>query len=185
MILAAVAVAALSVLVSALCHLVFLDVTPPDPSQGGGAAELRGYKAQIMADGKRLAILADIVNAHGARLDMLEKPRVEATAPAAQPLAGGARALARVELRSSPPGAAVFRGRKRIASTPATISLELPADLVVTRSGYRPSRVRATQPGEIEVRLVRRRSQSKAAAEIADKPAGVTAPDPAQARPAP
>jgi hypothetical protein len=59
-----------------------------------------------------------------------------------------------VEVRSAPPGAAVIVARKRVGVTPATIALDAPASILVTRAGYRASRVRAERAGSIDVRLV-------------------------------
>ena len=59
-----------------------------------------------------------------------------------------------VEVRSTPAGASVVIGGKRVGVTPATLALELPASIVVSRAGYRPSRLRAERAGRINVRLV-------------------------------
>jgi hypothetical protein len=59
-----------------------------------------------------------------------------------------------VEIRSAPSGAEVVLAGKRIAVTPATLALDAPASLVVTRAGYRPRRIRAERAGAIDVRLV-------------------------------
>jgi len=68
---------------------------------------------------------------------------------------GGATddAIAQVEVRSSPPGAAIIVAGKRIGTTPATVPLALPASLTILRSGYRPLRMRAQHAGPIDVRL--------------------------------
>jgi len=76
-----------------------------------------------------------------------------------------------VEVRSAPAGAKVIIDGKRVGVTPATIELAAPASIVVTRSGYRPSRVRAERAGPIDVRLVpvrRTRPQRRAAGETLD-----------------
>ena len=59
-----------------------------------------------------------------------------------------------VEIRSAPAGARVLLGGKRVGVTPATVALEAPASLVVTRAGYQPQRIRADRAGAIEVHLV-------------------------------
>jgi serine/threonine-protein kinase len=59
-----------------------------------------------------------------------------------------------VEIRSAPSGAQVVLAGKRIAVTPATVALDAPAALLVTRAGYRPERIRAERAGAIDVRLV-------------------------------
>jgi hypothetical protein len=59
-----------------------------------------------------------------------------------------------VEVRSAPAGATVTVDGKRVGVTPATLALEVPASILVTRAGYRPSRVRAERAGPIDVRLV-------------------------------
>ncbi|HMG56679.1 MAG TPA: PEGA domain-containing protein, partial [Kofleriaceae bacterium] len=53
----------------------------------------------------------------------------------------------------TPTGASIMVGGKRVGTTPATISVALPAAILVTRSGYRPSRVRAVRAGPVDVRL--------------------------------
>jgi hypothetical protein len=76
-----------------------------------------------------------------------------------------------VEVRSAPAGAKVIVDGKRVGVTPATIELAAPASIVVTRSGYRPSRIRAERAGPIDVRLVpvrRTRPQRRAAGETLD-----------------
>jgi len=76
-----------------------------------------------------------------------------------------------VEVRSAPPGAQVLVRGKRVGITPATIALDGPASIVVTRAGYRPSRVRAERAGEIDVRLTpahRPPSRGPAAGETLD-----------------
>jgi serine/threonine-protein kinase len=59
-----------------------------------------------------------------------------------------------IEIRSAPPGAQVVLAGKRIGVTPATVALDAPAALLVTRAGYRPERIRAERAGAIDVRLV-------------------------------
>ena len=59
-----------------------------------------------------------------------------------------------VVVRSAPSGAHVIVRGKRVGVTPATIALDAPASILVTRAGYRPSRVRAEHGGPIDVRLV-------------------------------
>jgi hypothetical protein len=68
--------------------------------------------------------------------------------------AGPAPAAFTVVVRSAPPGAHVIIRGKRVGVTPATLALEAPASILVTRTGYRPSRVRAERGGPIDVRLV-------------------------------
>jgi eukaryotic-like serine/threonine-protein kinase len=59
-----------------------------------------------------------------------------------------------VEVRSAPAGASVVVDGKRVGVTPATIALVRPGSILVTRAGYRPTRVRAERAGPITVRLV-------------------------------
>jgi hypothetical protein len=59
-----------------------------------------------------------------------------------------------IEVRSAPAGASIVVGGKRVGTTPATVAVALPASIVVTRAGYRPSRLFAERPGPIDVRLV-------------------------------
>ena len=59
-----------------------------------------------------------------------------------------------VEVRSAPSGAHVVVAGKRVGVTPATIALDAPASITVSRAGYRSQRVRAERPGPIDVRLV-------------------------------
>jgi hypothetical protein len=76
-----------------------------------------------------------------------------------------------VVVRSAPAGASVIVRGKRVGVTPATLALELPASILVTRSGYRSSRVRAERAGPIDVRLVparRARPNRPAAGETLD-----------------
>jgi hypothetical protein len=60
-----------------------------------------------------------------------------------------------VEVRSVPSGASILVGGKRVGVTPATITLDVPSSIVVTRAGYRASSIRAERAGQISVRLVR------------------------------
>jgi hypothetical protein len=66
-----------------------------------------------------------------------------------------------VEIRSAPAGASIVIGGKRVGTTPATVAVALPASIVVTRAGYRPSRLFAERPGPIHVRLVPVRTPSR------------------------
>jgi serine/threonine-protein kinase len=59
-----------------------------------------------------------------------------------------------VEVRSAPAGARVLLAGKRVGVTPATVVLDAPASLVVSRAGYQPRRIRAERAGAIDVRLV-------------------------------
>jgi len=59
-----------------------------------------------------------------------------------------------VLVRSAPAGASIIVDGKRVGVTPASIALRAPAQVLVTRSGYQPSRVRAERAGPILVRLV-------------------------------
>jgi hypothetical protein len=98
--------------------------------------------------------------------DPAANPPAVAAAIAPVPAAGFT-----VEVRSAPPGAQVLVRGKRVGITPATIALDGPASIVVTRAGYRPSRVRAERAGEIDVRLTpahRPPSRGPAAGETLD-----------------
>jgi hypothetical protein len=58
-----------------------------------------------------------------------------------------------------------------VGTTPTKLVLDAPATILVTRSGYRSSRVRAERKGPIDVRLVpvqRVRSRRPAAGETLD-----------------
>jgi len=77
-----------------------------------------------------------------------------AVAPPAPDATAAKPAPFTVEVRSAPTGAAVLLAGKRVGVTPATIALDVPAALIVTRRGYRPSRVRAERAGPIVVHLV-------------------------------
>ena len=82
-------------------------------------------------------------------------PIAPATAPTTPPAAVPTQpaGVVSVEVRSTPAGASIMVGGKRVGTTPATISVALPAAILVTRSGYRPARVRAVRAGPIDVRL--------------------------------
>jgi serine/threonine-protein kinase len=76
-----------------------------------------------------------------------------------------------IRVRSAPAGATLIVDGKRVGVTPATIELPAPASILVTRSGYQPSRVKAERPGPILVRLVplpRNRQHRPAAGETLD-----------------
>jgi serine/threonine-protein kinase len=87
-----------------------------------------------------------------AQPEPLATPRPPAAAPA--PVAAPPPPRLTVEIRSAPSGADVVLAGKRIAVTPATLSLDAPASLVVTRAGYRPQRIRAERAGAIDIRLI-------------------------------
>ena len=79
--------------------------------------------------------------------------------------------------RRSPSSCAAHRGAsiivdgKRVGVTPAAIALRAPAQVLVKRSGYQPSRVRAERAGPILVRLVplpRARERRTSAGETLD-----------------
>jgi serine/threonine-protein kinase len=93
-------------------------------------------------------------------------PALAATPPAAR---DNATAVT-VEVRSAPAGAAVIVGGKRVGVTPATLALDVPASILVTRVGYQPARVRAVRAGSIDVRLVpvRPHKSPRAAGETLD-----------------
>ncbi|MGN6110279.1 MAG: PEGA domain-containing protein, partial [Kofleriaceae bacterium] len=59
-----------------------------------------------------------------------------------------------VVVRSSPSGAQIVVDGKRRGVTPARLALAEGSAIVVRRAGYRPSTVRATRAGAIDVRLV-------------------------------
>jgi eukaryotic-like serine/threonine-protein kinase len=83
---------------------------------------------------------------------------VKSPSPVESPTAAASAARAAgftVEIRSVPSGANVLVGGKRVGVTPTTIALDVPASIVVTRSGYRPSSIRAERAGPITLRLVR------------------------------
>jgi serine/threonine protein kinase len=76
-----------------------------------------------------------------------------------------------VLVRSAPAGASIIVDGKRVGVTPASIALRAPAQVLVTRSGYQPSRVRAERAGPILVRLVplpRARERRSSAGETLD-----------------
>jgi hypothetical protein len=76
-----------------------------------------------------------------------------------------------VEVHSVPPGADVSVADKGVGVTPATISLEVPATILVSRAGYQPLHVRIERGGPITVRLVpsrRPRKRLRAAGETLD-----------------
>ncbi|HEX3757305.1 MAG TPA: serine/threonine-protein kinase [Kofleriaceae bacterium] len=86
-------------------------------------------------------------------------PREPATVPgppstATDAVAAPPPAAFTVEIRSAPAGAQVVLAGKRVGVTPATLALDAPASLLVTRAGYRPQRIRAERAGAIDVRLV-------------------------------
>jgi serine/threonine-protein kinase len=91
-----------------------------------------------------------------------DAPSVATGKPAGEAQAAGFT----VEVRSAPAGAGILVEGKRVGVTPATIALGAPSSIVVTRPGFRPSRVRAERAGAIEVRLVplRRAPQRRPAA---------------------
>jgi hypothetical protein len=95
---------------------------------------------------------------------------VRSTSP--PPTEGKAAASFTVEVRSAPAGAGVIVDGKRVGITPATIALDAPASILVTRAGYRTSRVRVERAGPIDVRLVparhTRSSRGPAAGETLD-----------------
>jgi serine/threonine-protein kinase len=59
-----------------------------------------------------------------------------------------------VELRSAPAGAKVIIAGRSVGTTPTAIVLDAPAAILVTRAGYRSSRVRAERNAQIDIRLV-------------------------------
>jgi hypothetical protein len=81
-------------------------------------------------------------------------PATSATSATAVPERPPEPATVAIEVRSAPAGASIVVGGKRVGTTPATVAIALPASIVVTRAGYRPSRLLAERPGPIDVRLV-------------------------------
>jgi serine/threonine-protein kinase len=81
-----------------------------------------------------------------------DEDAVNATPPDPPPRAGSTPLT--VLVRSAPAGASIIIDGKRVGITPASIALRAPAQVLVTRSGYQPLRVRAEHSGPILVRLV-------------------------------
>ncbi|HET9624474.1 MAG TPA: hypothetical protein VFP84_24045, partial [Kofleriaceae bacterium] len=79
-------------------------------------------------------------------------PSTPAPAPSA-PAPAPPAALA-ISLRTTPPGASVVLAGAVVATTPATLTVALPAELTITRAGFRPARVIVDHPGSIDLRLV-------------------------------
>jgi serine/threonine-protein kinase len=78
-------------------------------------------------------------------------PPQPATAPQQQPPAAATPAT--VEVHSIPAGASIVIDGIRVGTTPASLAIELPASILVTRTGYRPWRIRAERAGRIDARL--------------------------------
>jgi hypothetical protein len=129
-------------------------VTPP-PAAGATPPPATGATSPLAAAQLTASIRAD------------EPARTASSSPdSPSPSAGFT-----VEVRSAPAGARIIIDGRPAGITPATIELDAPASILVTRAGYRSSRVRAERAGPIDVRLVpahRTRSRRPAAGETLD-----------------
>jgi hypothetical protein len=92
----------------------------------------------------------------GAAAAAVETPPKPAAAPppAVAPEAPVSTPSMIVDVRSQPAGADIFVDGRHAGITPTRLSLPGPASLVVRRSGYRASTVRAVRAGALDVRLV-------------------------------
>ena len=114
----------------------------------------------------RHAPTAAVAPAPAAALPPAPAPTPPTTTPSAATVAATTTPVAApsptatVLVRSEPAGAQVSVDGKEVGVTPATLSLVLPRQLVLTLPGYRPARQRVTASGTLDVRLVTRRAPS-------------------------